>query len=114
METYLGLDLGGTKLLIGEVDSHGNILRYKKYDSGYFNQQAASEIIKSSLDDYIRTVGWCDQKPVGMGSTLSPGANISQCRIMNESGRKCYLKYNYGRNPCLLLVVFVILTPKLN
>ncbi|EEF86802.1 hypothetical protein BACCELL_05587 [Bacteroides cellulosilyticus DSM 14838] len=49
-----------------------------------------------------------------MGSTLSPGANISQCRIMNESGRKCYLKYNYGRNPCLLLVVFVILTPKLN
>ena len=57
METYLGLDLGGTKLLIGEVDSHGNILRYKKYDSGYFNQQAASEIIKSSLDDYIRTVG---------------------------------------------------------
>ena len=40
METYLGLDLGGTKLLIGEVDSHGNILRYKKYDSGYFNQQS--------------------------------------------------------------------------
>ena len=70
METYLGLDLGGTKLLIGEVDSHGNILRYKKYDSGYFNQQAASEIIKSSLDDYIRTVGWCDQKPVGMGVGL--------------------------------------------
>ena len=37
METYLGLDLGGTKLLIGEMDSRGNILRYKKYDSGYFN-----------------------------------------------------------------------------
>ena len=30
METYLGLDLGGTKLLIGEVDSHGNILRDRK------------------------------------------------------------------------------------
>ena len=66
METYLGLDLGGTKLLIGEVDSHRNILRYKKYDSGYFNQQAASEIIKSSLDDYIRTVGWCNQNPFNM------------------------------------------------
>ena len=26
METYLGLDLGGTKLLIGEMDSRGNIL----------------------------------------------------------------------------------------
>ena len=70
METYLGLDLGGTKLLIGEMDSRGNILRYKKYDSGYFNQQAALEIIKSSLDDYIRTVGWYDQKPVSMGVGL--------------------------------------------
>lgn len=70
METYLGLDLGGTKLLIGEVDKHGNILRFKKYASGYFNQQAASEIIKSSLDDYIRTVGWVESKPVSMGIGL--------------------------------------------
>jgi len=70
METYLGLDLGGTKLLIGEVDSRGNILKYKKYDSGYFNQQAASEIIKASLDDYIKTVGWTGKKPVGMGVGL--------------------------------------------
>ncbi|WP_321332498.1 ROK family protein [uncultured Bacteroides sp.] len=70
METYLGIDLGGTKLLIGEIDSYGNILRYKKYNSGYFNQQAALEIIKSSLDDYISTVGWCDQKPIGMGVGL--------------------------------------------
>ena len=70
METYLGLDLGGTKLLIGEVDKHGNILRFKKYASGYFNQQAASEIVKSSLDDYIRTVGWVENKPVSMGIGL--------------------------------------------
>ncbi len=71
MKTYLGLDLGGTKLLIGEVDSLGNILRYKKYDSGYFNQQAAFEIIKLSLDDYIRTVGWTTgEKPAGMGVGL--------------------------------------------
>lgn len=70
METYLGLDLGGTKLLIGEMDNRGNILRYKKYASGYFNQQAALQIIKSSLDDYIRTVGWYDKRPVGMGVGL--------------------------------------------
>lgn len=70
METYLGLDLGGTKLLIGEVDSRGNILKYKKYDSGYFNQQAALEIIKSSLDDYVKTVGWYAQKPIAMGVGL--------------------------------------------
>lgn len=70
METYLGLDLGGTKLLIGEVDSRGNILKYKKYDSGYFNQQAALEIIKSSLDNYVKTVGWYAQKPAAMGVGL--------------------------------------------
>lgn len=70
METYLGLDLGGTKLLIGEMDNRGNILRYKQYASGYFNQQAALQIIKSSLDDYIRTVGWYDKRPVGMGVGL--------------------------------------------
>ncbi|MBR1960780.1 MAG: ROK family protein [Bacteroidales bacterium] len=67
MNTYLGLDMGGTKLLIGEIDSFGNILRYKKYDTGYFNQQDALNIIRTSLDDYIQTVGWYDQKPVAMG-----------------------------------------------
>lgn len=70
METYLGLDLGGTKLLIGEVDSYGNILRYKRYDSGFFNQQAAFQIICSSLDDYIATVGWVGEKPAAMGVGL--------------------------------------------
>ena len=71
MQTYLGLDLGGTKLLIGEVDSHGNILKYKRYDSGYFNQQAAFDIIRTSLDDYIATVGWAGgEAPVAMGVGL--------------------------------------------
>lgn len=79
MDTYIGIDLGGTKLLIGEVDIHGNILRYKKYDSGYFNQQAASEIIKESLDDYIKTVGWTNSKPVGMGVGLIGRVDPEEC-----------------------------------
>ena len=65
METYLGLDLGGTKLLIGEVDRYGNILRYKHYDSGFFNQRAAFTIIQNSLDDYIASVGWVMDKILG-------------------------------------------------
>ncbi|MDR2804178.1 MAG: ROK family protein [Dysgonamonadaceae bacterium] len=80
METYLGLDLGGTKLLIGELDSNGNILKYKKYDSGFFNQQSALEVIKKSLDDYIKTVGWNENPPVAMGAGLigrvDPGKGI--------------------------------------
>ncbi|MDR0940035.1 MAG: ROK family protein [Mediterranea sp.] len=70
METYIGIDLGGTKLLIGEIDSHGNILRYKKYESAFFNQHDAVNIIKASLDDYIGTVGWYEKKPLAMGVGL--------------------------------------------
>jgi predicted NBD/HSP70 family sugar kinase len=70
METYLGLDLGGTKLLIGEVDGQGNIYNHKRYDSGYFNQQVAFDIIRHSLDDYIHQVGWYKQPPVAMGVGL--------------------------------------------
>lgn len=70
METYVGIDLGGTKLLIGEIDKNGNILKYKKYDSGYFSQKDALAIIKSSLDDYIKTMGWIGSKPLAMGVGL--------------------------------------------
>ena len=80
MDTYLGIDLGGTKLLIGELDGNGNILKYKKYDSGFFNQQSASEVIKKSLDDYIKTVKWTGNAPVAMGVGLigrvDPGKGI--------------------------------------
>ena len=29
-KTYIGVDLGGTKLLVGEMDREGNILRTKR------------------------------------------------------------------------------------
>lgn len=79
METYLCLDFGGTKLLIGEVDVSGNILRYKKYDTGYFNQRAATELIKNSINDYINTMGWyCNQKPLAMGVGLIGRVNTAE------------------------------------
>lgn len=70
METYLGLDMGGTKLLIGEVDSQGKIYKYKRYDTGYFNQQAMVDIVQRSMDDYIHTVGWHAGKPKAIGIGL--------------------------------------------
>ncbi|MDR0537126.1 MAG: ROK family protein [Tannerellaceae bacterium] len=80
MDTYLGIDLGGTKLLVGELDGNGNILRYKKFDSSFFNQQAALEVIKQSMDEYIRTIGWVDKPPVAIGVGLigrvDPGKGI--------------------------------------
>ena len=74
METYLALDLGGTKLLIGEVGADGRVLRHQAYPSGYADQQEAVGIICRSLDDYIERVGWAtaDRRPVAMGVGL-PG-----------------------------------------
>jgi predicted NBD/HSP70 family sugar kinase len=54
---FLGLDLGGTKLLIGEVDTAGTVLRCKKYPSGHLDQQAALGLIQDSLDDYLASRG---------------------------------------------------------
>jgi glucokinase len=88
MDTYIGIDLGGTKLLIGEVDCHGNILRYKRYDSGFFNQQAALEMIKSSMDDYIATVGWIKDKPLAIGVGLIGRVNSAEgIWLQIDSGR---------------------------
>lgn len=67
METYLGLDFGGTKLLIGEVDGTGYIINSKRYNTGYVNQQSAVDIIKSSLADYLHTIGTADRQPAAIG-----------------------------------------------
>lgn len=67
---YLGIDLGGTKLLIGEADREGNILRHKKYDSGYLTQDEALGVVTVSLDDYLKTTRPQDAPPItamGMG-----------------------------------------------
>lgn len=57
MASYIGMDFGGTKLLVGEVNADGQILGKKKYTTGYVNQEAAVDIMKSSLGDYLRTEG---------------------------------------------------------
>lgn len=51
--TYLGVDLGGTKLLVGEADASGKILRHRKYPSGYMDQRHALLCIQEAVDDYI-------------------------------------------------------------
>jgi predicted NBD/HSP70 family sugar kinase len=58
MKTYLGMDFGGTKLLIGEYDHTGKILRSKRYATGALNQGQAVKILFESLEDYQRNVGF--------------------------------------------------------
>ncbi len=57
MDTYLGLDFGGTKLLIGELDEEGRVLQSKRYDTGLNNQKEATEVILNDLEDYVEMVG---------------------------------------------------------
>lgn len=56
-ETVLAMDLGGTKLLIGEVDEEGKMLGSKEYATGYLTQEQELNCIYESLDDYIQTIG---------------------------------------------------------
>ncbi|MDD3277831.1 MAG: ROK family protein [Lachnospiraceae bacterium] len=68
MNTYLGLDFGGTKLLIGETDEEGNILNTKRYKTGLTDQQEAVTCIMEALEDYKATTGFQGQlKAAGLG-----------------------------------------------
>jgi predicted NBD/HSP70 family sugar kinase len=39
IQTFIGIDIGGTKMLIGELDAKGEILQYKRYKTGFTDQQ---------------------------------------------------------------------------
>ncbi len=62
--TYLGIDLGGTKLLVGEADASGRLLEYRKYASGYLDQKQALERITDAVDDYMENRGGKQLGPV--------------------------------------------------
>ncbi|EOL45510.1 hypothetical protein RV11_GL000053 [Enterococcus phoeniculicola] len=52
-ETILSVDLGGTKILIGEVTQEGKILSSKKYSSNVTSQRLATEKITAAIEDYL-------------------------------------------------------------
>ncbi|MDO4332147.1 MAG: ROK family protein [Eubacteriales bacterium] len=68
MKTYLGMDFGGTKLLIGEMDENGNILNSKKYATGAATQEQAIKILLDAAKDYRDTVGFTGEiQAAGVG-----------------------------------------------
>lgn len=81
---YLGLDLGGTKLLIGEVDEQGKVLRSKRYPSAIAagaTQTEVMESIKEDVDDYLeeyQLVPGRDFDAIGMGMVgrVDPGNGL--------------------------------------
>ncbi len=58
MDTFIGCDFGGTKLLIGEIDEGGRILNSKRYDTGIKKHTEAADYILSCLADYAGEIGF--------------------------------------------------------
>ncbi|WP_137665856.1 ROK family protein [Enterococcus hulanensis] len=53
-QTVLAVDLGGTKILIGEVTPAGEILTSEKYPSTVVDQRSATEKIKAAIKNYLQ------------------------------------------------------------
>lgn len=47
------MDLGGTKILVGEVDPSGGIVRSKKFNSDVSNQRNALKAVITAIEDYL-------------------------------------------------------------
>lgn len=67
-KTYIGVDLGGTKLLVGEMDREGNLLRTKRYPSGRLSKAEAMELIQKALDEFMaEQIPGCRPCAIGIG-----------------------------------------------
>lgn len=64
--TYLGVDLGGTKLMVGKADDTGKLLWRREYPSGYLTQTQALELIEKALDEALEGRP-ADEKPAAIG-----------------------------------------------
>lgn len=88
-DTRIALDLGGTKLLIGEVDRQGKILQSKRYPTGFLTQREEMEVLFRSLEDYIETVGFMAGTPAGIGLGLIGQVNPATGNwLMIDMGRR--------------------------
>lgn len=52
-QTVLAVDLGGTKILVGEVTSDGEVLSSRKYPSSVESMRTAAEKIKEAIKDFL-------------------------------------------------------------
>ena len=53
LPSYIGIDLGGTKLLLGEMDRQGNLLRVEKKASGQMDHEAAYAFLAQALSSFL-------------------------------------------------------------
>ncbi|MCL6459825.1 MAG: ROK family protein [Gorillibacterium sp.] len=68
--SILAIDLGGTKILLGEVTPDGEILNTKSYPSDTTSQAIALEGIIQAIHDYKQTVPFIAKKQIAIGIGL--------------------------------------------
>ena len=66
-EIYLGVDLGATKLRIGEVDLEGNVICSERFPSDCTDQMHAKDCIMRALDDYLARRDGSERELSAMG-----------------------------------------------
>ena len=67
-QTVLAIDIGGTKMLIAEVDEKGRILGIKRYPTGRLSQRVLTERMLENVKDFEDTVGYAEgRRPSFMG-----------------------------------------------
>ena len=76
--TYLGIVLSGSRLMIGEVNTAGDILQHKAYKLSFFNQESALDIIHTSMEDYVRSASLAERKPAAIGVGLIGRVNADE------------------------------------
>ena len=77
MDTVIGMDLGGTKLLLGELTENGEILRERSVPSGPLSQREALALMRESLAAFLPG---CVGRPAALGIGLVG-------RVDSRSGR---------------------------
>lgn len=82
MVTYIGVDLGGTKLLLGELTREGEILRTVSFPTGRLPQGEAFQKIQSALDAFLPE---CQGEPKAIGLGLVGRIDSCQGRWMEIS-----------------------------
>ncbi|MEK8128047.1 ROK family protein [Paenibacillus filicis] len=90
-KSVLSVDLGGTKILIGEVSLDGEVLGTRVYPSTVISQPQAFEAITAGLRDYIDHVGL-------QGEPQAVGIGVVG-RVDTESG--VWLEIDPGRSQAI-------------
>lgn len=87
MESYIGIDYGGTKLLIGEVDGAGKLLSCMRFETGKRNQRDIEKHLLQCLKVYKEEAPW-------KGDVRAAGVGIIG---VSDSKRGIWRSYNHEK-----------------